>query len=207
MTLLLYSVQLVTEGVIMTLGNKIVKRMKVLSLGACSTRHATYINFSLLQTGTSTCDEHVYATLKIFRSSGRSSFHFRQLVIEPLGSAVTPNSTVGASYMVSRYQLKGIVGKKTMFWIDWTILCRRLFLREKKRMFCSIKAPPPPYCTTCLQNSTGSPSSSKNSTLPSEIQKAVCGMDGYFMEFPIVYHWLFASRAYKEVFSKSSEMT
>ena len=28
----------------MTLGNKIVKRMKVLSLGACSTRHATYIN-------------------------------------------------------------------------------------------------------------------------------------------------------------------
>ena len=128
----------------MTLGNKIVKRMKVLSLGACSTRHATYINFSLLQTGTSTCDEHVYATLKIFRSSGRSSFHFRQLVIEPLGSAVTPNSTVGASYMVSRYQLKGIVGKKTMFWIDWTILCRRLFLREKKRMFCSIKAPPPP---------------------------------------------------------------
>ena len=115
MTLLLYSVQLVTEGVIMTLGNKIVKRMKVLSVGACSTRHATYINFSLLQTGTSTCDEHVYATLKIFRSSGRSSFHFRQLVIEPLGSAVTPNSTVGASYMVSRYQLKGIVGKKTMF--------------------------------------------------------------------------------------------
>ena len=38
----------------MTLGNKIVKRMKVLSLGACSTSHATYINFSLLQTGTST---------------------------------------------------------------------------------------------------------------------------------------------------------
>lgn len=60
---------------------------------------------------------------------------------------------------------------------------------------------------TCLQNSTGSPSSSKNSTLPSEIQKAVCGMDGYFMEFPIVYHWLFASQAYKEVFNKSSEMT
>ena len=70
MFLLLYSVQLVTEGVIMTLGNKIVKRMKVLSLGACSTHYATYINFSLLQTGTSTCDERVYATLKIFRSSG-----------------------------------------------------------------------------------------------------------------------------------------
>ena len=94
----------------MTLGNKIVKRMKVLSLGACSTRHTTYINFSLLQTGTSTCDERVYATLKILRSSGQSSFHFRQLEIEPSGSAVTPNSTVfvGASYMVSKYQLKGI---------------------------------------------------------------------------------------------------
>ena len=109
---------MVTEGVIMTLGNKIVKRMKVLSLGACSTRHATYINFSLLQTGTSTCDECVYATLKIFRSSGQSSFHFRQLEIEPSGSAVTPNSTVGASYMVSKYQLKGIVGRKTMFCTD-----------------------------------------------------------------------------------------
>ena len=72
----------------------------------------------------------------------------------------------------------------------------------------SVRAPPPPPLTaTCLQNSTGSPSSSKNSTLPSEIQKGVCGMDGYFMEFPIVYHWLFASQAYKEVFSKSSEMT
>ena len=124
----------------MTLGNKIVKRMKVLSLWACSTRHATYINFSLLQTGTSTCDECVYATLKIFRSSGRSSFHFCQLEIEPSGSAVTPNSTVGASYMVSKYQLKGIVGRKTMFCTDWTILCRRLLLREKKMMFCSIKA-------------------------------------------------------------------
>ena len=131
---------MVTEGVTMTLGNKIVKRMKVLSLGACSTRHATYINFSLLQTGTSTCDERVYTTLKIFRSSGRSSFHFRQLEIEPLGSAVTPNSTVGASYMVSKYQLKGMVGEKTMLCIDWTILCRRLFLRERKRMFCSINA-------------------------------------------------------------------
>ena len=131
---------MVTEGVIMTLGNKIVKRMKVLSLWACSTRHATYINFSLLQTGTSTCDECVYATLKIFRSSGRSSFHFCQLEIEPSGSAVTPNSTVGASYMVSKYQLKGIVGRKTMFCTDWTILCRRLLLREKKMMFCSIKA-------------------------------------------------------------------
>ena len=67
--------------------------------------------------------------------------------------------------------------------------------------------PPHLLTATCLQNSTCSPSSSKNSTLPSEIQKAVCGMDGYFMEFPIVYHWLFASQAYKEVFSKSSEMT
>ena len=92
--------------------------MKVLSLGACSTRYATFINFSLLQTGTSTCDERVYATLKIFRSSGRLSFHFRQLEIEPSGSAVTPNSTVGASYMISKYQLKGIIGEKTMFCID-----------------------------------------------------------------------------------------
>ena len=42
-------------------------------------------------------------------------FIFAKLEIEPSGSAVTPNSTVGASYMVSKYQLKGIVGEKTMF--------------------------------------------------------------------------------------------
>ena len=142
MTLLLYSVQLVTEGVIMTLGNKIVKRMKVLSLGACSTRHATYINFSLLQTGSSTCDERVYATLKILRS--------RQWTIE-FSFPPTWNWAFGVSshsQFHSRCFIHGkqipikrhIVGEKTMFCIDWTILCRRLFLREKKRMFCSINA-------------------------------------------------------------------
>ena len=90
----------------MTLGNKIVKRMKVLSLGACSTRHATYINFSLLQTGTSTHDERVYATLNrasdISRGRGPAKFrYFREIPKKARNTAKSVRNI--AKYMSAKH--------------------------------------------------------------------------------------------------------
>ena len=74
-------------GVIMTAGNKNLKIYRSFLLPQL----VQNINISI------SSDEHVY-TQKIFRSSGRSSFHFRHLNFEPSGSAVAPNSVVPSDF-------------------------------------------------------------------------------------------------------------